>query len=392
MGHTHKVEQLTEQSTTSSSFIDVPGTSLVFTPEDTSLIHVVFVSGVMRSSSTAETSAEMRLLINGTEHDLWGHQNNNAGTPNGAGFLIFERITGTVAEQTIKTQFRAATGTTYVDNVRVIAIQMPTTGVDFQWFESNGIVSTTGSNVIVDQHQWTPGTAGNYYVFGSLKHREFPSGSTSQAWLEDVGEILHPNAPSGTYYSNARDAWNPLSIGWRVNMPAAIQTINLRFTSSGSGSGSSEHRYRKIMAFREDAFDAAFYSESLSQSTTTSTSFQTKNSVTTTATPTPQEFMCFQMARISGSNSSTASKSGELRAGGSPLIRTDHRINRDGGATQGYHHMAAVGDVGSTAAAVTLDNGFLSPNGITVQCAESTIFVLRFPAKGENAPFFGMVA
>ena len=40
----------------------------------------------------AKIDAEMRLLIGGTEHDLWGHQNNSASTPNGAGFLIFERM------------------------------------------------------------------------------------------------------------------------------------------------------------------------------------------------------------------------------------------------------------------------------------------------------------
>lgn len=391
MANIHKIEQLTEQSTTSSTFIDVSGGSLVFTPGSTSDIWIIFATGVLRSSSTSEVAAEMQLLINGTVHDLWGHQNNNAGTPNGAGFMIFERITGTVAEQTVKVQFRAATGTTFVDDLRIVAAKIPP-NADFQWFESDGIVSTTGSNVIVDQLQWTAGpTTGNYIIFGKMSHREFPSGSTSQAWLEDVGENLHPDAPSGTHHSNARDAWNPMSIGWRVNMPAALQTINLRFTSSGSGSGSSQHRYRKIMAFREDAFEAGEYSEVMSQSTTTSTSFQTKNTLVTSAPSGMRDHLCFQMARISGSNSTTGRKAGELRREGSAQIRTDHRINRDGGATQGYHHMIAVAGVETVGTSITYDNGFLSPNGITVQCAESTIIVLRY-APEENAPFFGMIA
>ena len=45
--------------------------------------------------------------------------------------------------------------------------------------------------------------------------------------------------------------------------------------------------------------------------------------------------------------------------------------------------------------AVTYYNGFLSPDGIVVQCAESAIVVLGFIKEIEdfqNAPFFGTIA
>ena len=106
----YKAEQLVEQSTGSAAFVDVPGTTLTFTPGDASETWLIFVSGVVRSSSNNATSAEMRMLINGVEADLWGHQNNGSGTPNGAGFLIPGCITGTAAPQTIQAQFRAGGG------------------------------------------------------------------------------------------------------------------------------------------------------------------------------------------------------------------------------------------------------------------------------------------
>lgn len=395
MAETHKVEQLSEQSTTSSSFVDISGTTLTFTPDSTSDIWVVFASGVCRSSSTSEQSFEMRLVINGSEHDLWSHQCSSSTNPNGAGFLVFDRVTGTTALQTVKLQFRQLAGTVYASDMRVVAARMPS-GADFQYYDSDGIVGTTGSSVTIGSHTFTPTSSGNYYVFGKVSHREYPGGSTSQAWFEKSGGTKHPDAPTGTYYSCARDSWNPSTCVWRESLTASSTTFNIKFTSSGTGASESEHRYRKLMMFREDAFDDAGYDLSAAQTTTTSESFQTKNSVSVPAPPGEREFLTIQTARISGNTtSSTSRKSGELRAGGSALVRTDHRISRDGSSSQGYHHTVGVADVRSETGAVTYANGYLSPSEeVTIQCAESAIVVLRYPsavAPG-NSPFFGMVA
>src|SRR4029077_14298378 len=72
---TYKVEQLTEQSTTSAAFVDMPGTTLTFTPALTTETWIVFVTGVLRSSTTTP-DAEMRLQVNGVEEDAWGQTNN----------------------------------------------------------------------------------------------------------------------------------------------------------------------------------------------------------------------------------------------------------------------------------------------------------------------------
>jgi len=389
----YKAEALSEASTTSGTMVDVPDAQLVFTPASGET-WMVFVTGVMRSSSTVETSAEFRLTINGVEVDYWGIQNNNAGTPNGAGFFIFDRITGTTAPQTIQLQFLAATGTTFVSTVRIIAVRVPA-GADFQFGRSDAIVQTSGADAVIGSYSFTPSSEGLYYAFAHCSHREFPGGSTSQVYVEDVGESNHPDAPTGTYHSNSRDPWSTFTTFWRVNLPVFTQNFNLRFTSSGSGSETSQHRYRKVMFFRADAFEQDNYNESTGQSTTTVGTFQTKNLLAVSAPPVRSDFLVLQSARISGdTTSTTARKSGELRVGGTAVVRTDHRINRDGSSTQGFHHFVSYADIVQTDNGVTYTNGFLSPNGATVQIAESIIGVLRIGASVQeaNAPFFGMVA
>ncbi len=374
----YKVEQLTEQSTANSTFVDVPSTTLTLAPTATTETWLIFVSGVMRSSSTAETSCEMRLLINGVEVDLWGHQNNSAATPNGAGFVTFERITGTTSTQTIQPQFRAAAGTSYVDDLRVIAALVPQ-GADVQFAETDATSTASGAGLSLQTLTFTPATSGDYLILGKLSHHEYPGGSTVQSWLTDDGGGLHPDAPSGTHFSTARDSWSPMFVAIRRTLPASSRTFTLSGTSSSSGVDQSEWRYRRIMAFRADAWELSEYSESLGQSVTTATTLQLKNSLVTSAPPAARDYLVLQSERIGGAaTTTTAQKAGELRDDGAALIRTDHHIDRDNTSTQGYHHIAGVVNAKSTASSVTYENGYLSPDSSSVDAAESTICVLRY--------------
>lgn len=376
----YKATQLAEQSTTSSSFVDIPSTSITFSPNSTNEIWMIFATGVCRSSSTSERSFELRLVINGNEEDLISHQNRSSRTPNGAGFLVFDRITGTTSSQNVKLQYRALNGTCYATTLRVVAAKLPD-NADFRYFESNSIVGSTGYNINIGSLTFTPSSSGNYYILGSVKFREMPSGNTAQVWIEGTDGVKHPNSPSNTGHSNARDPWNPASYVWRETLNTSSKTVTIRMISSNSGNEASEHCYRKIMIFREDAFDDADYSLSAPQSTTTSTNFQLKNSITTQSPPTERDYLVIQNMRISGTDSSgSRRKSGEIRIANNTIIRTNHLMNRDGSNTQGYHHTASLVDVRSESTSIKYDNGFLSPNSSTTQCAESAIVVLRYPS------------
>lgn len=393
MPNVYKTEQLTEQSTTSATFIDVPGASVTFTPGSTGEVWVAFVSGVMRSSSTAEESIEVRLTINGTEEDLCGHQNNAATSPNGGGFVMFERITGTTASQTVKLQYRAVAGTSYVDDVRVVVAKIPA-GADVQYDATDAITEVTGTVVTTCTLSWTPSSAGDYIVLGRLSHREYPGGTTSRSWFQDTGAtpLYHPESPTLIGSNNARDCWNPTFCAWRTTLTATAKTMYGSFRSSNNGIEASQYRYAKLMAFRADVFDANYYSLSETQSTTTSTSFQTKNSLAVPAPPTAREFLTIRNARISADDTgTTARRTAEFRRAGAALLQTNLRINRNGSNEQGYHNMAGVVDARMESGAITYANGYLSPDSVTAQIAESSIICLRYPS-GDNAPFFGMIA
>lgn len=380
MANLFKVEQITEVSTTSSTFVDVPGTTLTFSPSHNSQTWAIFVTGKSRSTSTSERAYEIILDINGVESDIWSHQNSSSTTPNHTGFFIFDRITGTTAVQTIKLRFRTI-GTCFLSSIRIVCALIPQNS-DFQYSKSAVVTNTTGSNVVIGSLTFTPSSPGDYLVFGKVSHREFPAFSTSQVQFEAVGSAdpLHPNAPVGVGYSMARDSWNPSTCVWLETLGSGSQTFNIRFTSSGAGTESSQHTYRKLMVFRVDAWEKFDYSYSRDQSTTTSGSFTSKNSLTTSPTTFFRNTLSIQCARISGdSTSSTAQKSGQLRIGGSIVMRTDQRISRNGSADQGYHHTIGCVNTNNTNSGVTYENGFLSPNGIRVQMAESTIVVLRYP-------------
>ncbi len=137
--------------------------------------------------------------------------------------------------------------------------------------------------------------------------------------------------------------------------------------------------FRKIMAFRADAFEATQYAESLGAETTTSTIFQPKAELESEAPPDARDYLSIQSVRISGISSADARRSGELRAGGETLLATSHKITRTSEDVNGYHHVAGAVDLRRADAPVRYQNGFRSPDGISVRAAESVIILLRFP-------------
>ena len=380
-GRWYKTEQLVEQSTTSTTFTDVPSTTLTFTPGDASETWVIFVSGTIRSSSTGQNAAEMQLLVNGAAVDYWGHQVSSTTAPNRAGFLIPYLVTGTAAIQTIQPQFKASAATTaYAGTIRVVAALVPP-GADAQFTENNNIQQLTGSGLTLQTLTFTPSSAGDYMIIGKVSHHETPSTSTAQSWVEDDVGTAHPDSPAGTRYSNARAPWAPVTTVFRRTLPLSSRTFTLKGTSSTSGTAASQWRSTRLMAFRADAWEAAEYNEALAQSTTTSASFQTMVSLTTAAPPALRDYLVIQAERVSGNTTtSTYAKAGELRDGGVAIMRTDHKISYNGSATTGYHHTVGVANVKRTSAQVTYDNGFLSPTSTlaTIQCADSTICSLRY--------------
>jgi hypothetical protein len=371
----YQAVQLTEQSTTSTSWTAIPGTAVTFTPGSASEIWVVFASGELSSDTTGQTDYEVRMTINGTESILFSHQHFTGTQPNEAGFAVFDRITSTTSIQTIELQYRRlVAGTVRADNLRVVAGRLPP-NADFQFAEATAVQQLTGSNLNILSMAFSPSSAGDYFVFGEVTHHEFPSGSTSTSWVEDDTAVDHPVSPN---HGNARDPWNPLFVAFQRSLDTASKTFYVRGTSGNGGTEASEWQYARLMAFRADVWDTTYSSASLTESSTRSTSFQTKNSLVVPAPPSARDFLIIQAATIGGDNNATSHKAGELREDGATLVRTDHVINRD---NVDYAHTIGAIHAKTTSASHTYTNGWLSPDGGTMDVfiRESTIIALRWP-------------
>lgn len=382
MINVYKVQQLTEQSTTSTSFVTISGTTLTFTPADVGQTWVIFACGTVRSSSTAEQSMELGLYINGTQKDICSHQVTSTSAANGGGFLFFDRITGTTSAQTIELRHRAITGTARSGTLRVIAAFMPD-GANFQYAESTAQTQTTGYGIYIHNLTFTPPTTGEYFFMGSIKIRETPSTGTAQVTFgETNNSTFHPFAPTNVAQSNPTGAWNPATYIWRETLNGGSSvTANTIFGSSDNGANPSQHIYRKLMAFRLDAWDAVQYDFSPAQTTTTSSTYQTKHTVTVTAPPVATDYLSIQISRISGdSTTGTTRKSGRFLIAGSTVLTTNHTTTGNNGATTGYHHTAALVDTRNTGSSVAYANQWRSNDATNVHIAESAIVVLRYDA------------
>lgn len=214
-------------STAGPDFTDIPGATLRFTPNDPSERWVVFVSGVIGSSVPDQVAAEMRLMVNGEEVDLLGHQTFGA-EDNAAGFLTFETITQAADEQEIRPQFRAEAGVTTVENLRVVAALIPS-GADFQWAEADALVERAGDDIDLLSLEFTPSSAGEYVVFAKSSFAEAPSTDTAQTWLEDdTGREM-------VRFSNPRDPWVPMFATAARSLDRTDKRFVLKGASSSTG-------------------------------------------------------------------------------------------------------------------------------------------------------------
>lgn len=228
----YEVEQLQTQTTTSAEWVSIPGTTLSFAPSFASETWAIFASGRLRSTDPEEVTAELRLVIDGEEADLVGHQTTGT-TDNWGGFVVFDRIEQSIETHTVALEFRAELGTTEADDLRVVAVALPP-GADFHYAEENGIEERAGVGMPMSTLEVTPAAPGDYLVLAKMSQSELPSGSTVRGWLEDSGGEPHPNDPNGSGYSNGRAPWAPMFVAYQTRVEGP-RTFTLRGTSSALG-------------------------------------------------------------------------------------------------------------------------------------------------------------
>lgn len=370
-----KVTTAPQQTTTSATYVVLTGTTLTFTPANVSEIWMIFASGTINSSNGAQITVEIGLFINGTQKDIGGHSLTTNVT-GGPGFMFFDRITGTTALQTINLRLRSNNGSTSgASQLSVIAARVPD-GSDFQYIEDLAQVQTTGTNVVIQNLTFTPSAAGEYIFLGSAKIRSVPGG-TGTGLTVGFREATNAAAihPLFQRHTNPSDCWNPATYIWRETLPASSVTASTIF-STNSGTG-SQHIYRKLMAFRVDAWGSIDFTYD-STNTLAAVSKVLKNSLTATFPGFTSDYLSIQIAKIDLNGiGSTFRLFGYLEPFSSLNVQNSQHCPSVNTSYEVAIGLVDARTINSGLNTLLFQNHF-GGTGATANCAESTILVLRY--------------
>ena len=370
-------------STASTSFVDVPGGTLTWTPASTSEVWVLLFSAHLESTDTNEVRAEARYVINGTEHGVGGVQNSVSGA--GASWVHFYRVTGTTGAQNVQVQLRNnCCGAATISDLQIIAFRVPP-NADFRYAETEPVRTVSAASFVsVQDLTFTPPSDGNYLVLALANAREFPSSNSIGVRFVDHSGTPWPIdtnvAPREGHFDNERDAWFSMFSARVFFLDATSKTFSIE---AYPGSIDGEVQYTRIMAFRTDAFDHVESAEDTANTTTTATvPPDVKSVVNTPAPPGPRDHIVIQSLILGAAGSAVESKN----AG----------FERDDVVQTSYAHVIDVRDIQvsfgffdavTTAAALKIENTYSTSNGTyPVDAKESVIHVLRLASSSQACP------
>ena len=362
-------------STSSTTFTNVTGGTLTFTPSNSSDIWILLVNARLMSTQIASftRSAEARYLVNGVEHGIGGILNSAANK--GASWQHFYRVTGTTAMQTVQVQLRddsAATAT--IADLQIIAFLLPT-GTDFQYTETEAIQAVPSPWTTYESLSFTPSAPGTYLIMALANGTEDPGTGGIGIRLEDPSLSFWPDNSSGGrlgHLSNTRIPWQSYFLARSQILTATPQTYTLQAT--GDAGAGSQLRYTRLMAFRTDALDSFETVEDTAITSTTSTTPVVRSVLTTAAPPSARDYIVIQSLVLSGTSSLDENRAG-FETDDVVKMSYDHVFN-------GSFHFTSFGffDALTSSGAVKYENTFSTSNGASaVEAKESVIHVLRLP-------------
>lgn len=227
-----EVEALEPQSTEGADWAPVVGTELLLPAQPDDTLWVVFASGTLGSSSVAELSARAALRLDGEVVDDFSHQT-LGGADNEAGFVTFH-VVQQGGPVTVDVAMAADDGITTVSQVRVVAMRMVPAARPV-WTAPQDRVEVTGIDLPLASLEFEVTEAGRYLVFAKGNLTENPGADTARMWLS-TPEGRVPWDDGGVSFSSPRDARVPFFTARTLSLPPGKAQLDLRGTSSGSGS------------------------------------------------------------------------------------------------------------------------------------------------------------
>ena len=368
------------QSTTSTSWTDVPGASVSFTPGSSSEEWMIFVTADIRSDSTFEDDTRFRYDISGTSRGETGVQQGTTSTTPIDPYNVyyhFTRVTGVTSRQTVTFQYQASSGyTAYARNVHILCIRLD--WADLEYVEVNGDTFIAGAQTLATL-QFTPSTAGDYIVaYCTLVSEQPVGGSGAMTWLDyDFGTSLAPDAwttPNTMRIQTDRDQYEPHGLFGMYTLDTSQHTF--RVQAGLIAAEGSTARDVRIIAFRTDAFDSLESDEDTTVSSTNSANI-VRSTVITVDPGEERDYLV--LAGIHTISSGTSSR----EAGGVEIDDTfvqrkgDQRLTYVDIARIASHYVYVHNTSNSFKVEATYGRGGVGTD--TIYSKQSVVFVLKIP-------------
>lgn len=361
-------ESLARQTTTSTS--NQVAATLTFTPDASTDYYLLASAALDNNSTTADSRFN---LFNSTDTVTIAECNiesQEAATPVDK-FPVFALGRYTSGGSPSATTFQArysseSTNTSGIEYTRIAAIK---TATGDQWAASD-TDSTVSSSTWTTKTtlSFTPATSGDYLI---IAYAELASDSTAfyaQARLNyNNGTTIY--GESGLHNQDTTN-YMPWGTMVRLNLAASSQSFVIEFKNASTGT--STIRKARILALRLDQFDANYYADSLSRSTTTSGSYQDK----VTLTQTPAEGFHLVIGALEGDGQSNTVSHYQRVIEGSDVLQ-ESAIENDTDSVDKYPFMVFARRH-LTAVSTTWKTQFRSETaGTTVAQADAAISVLQ---------------
>jgi hypothetical protein len=351
-------------STTSTSFVDVPGATLTI-PASPGQTWLLLVSGLLSSDQNLYNAPEVQYLVDGIVHGIGGTENVVLGRS--GPWQHLDSFVGSDSPATVTFQVRDMLGgTTQIADLHAVAVPVPDTA-DFLFARSDGPTPvTTMTPATAATLTLSPASAGEYLFFLLANTTEAPgSADLDSQWLDPSG------APWSSGFKNPRGPWQSYLLIRRASIGPGPATLVFQASTGTTGTVA----YVRVAALRIDALGSNFAYAS-----------DPAYAASALATPTPTA----TLAPALGSASSyvlVGTTRVDDDCGNAVLAERDLVFNVDGAAR--YHAVHAAGNCAyettygfvdaQSQPPASLDAAFSSANGQNLEHRETQLVVLGIP-------------
>ncbi len=346
-------------TTTSPTFVEVPGASLTIPPSPGTR-WLVLVSGSLQSSTFAQVAVEARYLIDGVERGIGGTQANAIDRP--GPWQHFYAHDGTRDPAQVTVELRdAEAGTATLDDLHLIAVPLPAAADPLYASADPSKLVTSPTLAPLHALVLDPASAGDYVLLLLANSSDAPAESDVHTqWFDPGGQ------PWTDSLHMPRMPWQSNLFVRRATLGPDPVTVTLQ---AHSGGDLGQVQYARVLALRTDGFPSFELAHDATLQTTAAPTVTTQNTLTPTSTA--SRFLFLGSARVEADCSNTVPADRGVHFGVGPTSITTHHVTENCAYETTYGTARLL-----SSRPATLDVGFSSGNAELVVYRESSLLLI----------------